>query len=249
MRGGTLTKKELVPIGGRPILWHVMRIFSTFGFYRFVLPLGYEGETIKRYFLEYETLRRDLTVRVGGADQTIGDGRVHFHDLQAHPQWEIVMIDTGETTDKASRIKQVAPHLEGDRFFVTYGDGVGNVDLTALLDFHRGHERMATVTAVQARFQYGVLEAGEDGQVSAMRQYPPLPYWINAGFMLFERPVLEMIGEGPDMALETGLFHDLINAGEMMRFQHHGFWRSMDTLKDNIELEELWSAEAPWKVW
>ncbi|MCA9939449.1 MAG: NTP transferase domain-containing protein [Anaerolineales bacterium] len=248
MRGGTLTKKELVEVGGRPIIWHVMRIFSAYGFNQFVLPLGHEAQQIRRYFLQYEAMTRDFTVWLGNGRPEM-EPRLVYHNEPDHPPWQVTLVETGVATEKASRVKMVAAHLSADRFFVTYGDGVGNVDLARLLAFHRAHGRLATVTAVQARYQYGVLEAGDDGQVTEYVQYPRLPHWINAGFMLFERALLEMIGDGPDVPLETDIFNRLVAAGQLMRFQHDGFWRSMDTLKDSIELENVWRQSAPWKVW
>ena len=249
MRGDTLTKKELVEIGGRPIIWHVMRIFSAFDFNRFVLTLGYEAEQLRRYFLEYESFTRDGTVRLGGRLNPGGRPAVSYHGRAAHPEWEITLADTGLHTEKGSRVARVARYLEGGRFFVTYGDGVGDVDLAALVRFHRQHGRLATITSVQARFQYGVLEADEGNRVVAYKQKPLLPHWINAGFMLFERPVLEMLGEGDDVHLEREILPCLVEQGELMLYRHSGFWRSMDTLKDSLVLEELWQESAPWKVW
>ena len=244
MRGGTLTKKELVEVGGRPIIWHVMRIFSTYGFNHFVLPLGHEAQQIRRYFLQYEALARDFTIRLGDSSPPLT-----FHSPAEHPAWQVTLVDTGISTEKASRLKMVADHLPGKRFFVTYGDGVGDVNLSQLLAFHCQHGRLATVTAVQARYQYGVLEADADDQITQYVQYPWLPNWVNAGFMLFEREVLDLIGNGTDVPLETGVFNDLVAQGQLMRFKHPGFWRSMDTLKDSIELEKIWQQAAPWKVW
>lgn len=247
MRGDTLTKKELVEIGGQPILWHVMRIFSAYGFNHFVLPLGYGADQIKRYFLNYEAYSRDFSLWVGdGAEATPHQ----FHGPAHHATWQIDLIDTGLYTDKAARIAQVAPYLAGERFFVTYGDGVGNVDVRALLAFHLAHGRLATITAVQPRhYQYGTLEADEAGQVINYQQYPPIPYWINGGFMVFERAALDWMGEGDKAALETGVFARLVAEGQLMLYRHGGFWQSMDTLKDAIELEERWRSDQPWKVW
>jgi glucose-1-phosphate cytidylyltransferase len=248
MRGGTLTKKELVEVGGKPILWHVMRIFSAFGHTRFILPLGHEGNQIRRYFLGYEAMTRDVTVR-HGTETSASKPALIYHQQLDHPAWDVALLDTGVHTEKASRIKRVAHHLKADRFFVTYGDGVGDVDLEELLAFHLQHGRLATVTAVQAQYQYGVLEADETGQVARYVQYPRLPHWVNAGFMLFERSVLDLIDSSDDAALETGVFHDLVAEGQLMLFRHHGFWRSMDTLKDSLELDKIWCESAPWKVW
>lgn len=247
MRGGTLTKKELVEIGGRPIIWHVMRIFSTYGFRKFVLPLGYEAVQLKRYFLDYEAMSRDFTIRLGdhAAD-------IDFRGERVHPEWEVSLVDTGLRTDKASRISRVSEYLTADRFCVTYGDGVGDVDIHALMAFHQAHGKLATITAFQPKhYQYGTMEAGENGLVNGYVQYPELPYWINAGFMVFERASLSwMGGAGMDhVALETGVLQEMIAAGELMMYRHQGFWQSMDTLKDANDLERLWQQGAPWKVW
>lgn len=245
MRGGTLTKKELVEIGGRPIIWHVMRIFSAYGHNRFVLPLGYEAQQIKNYFLNYEAMSRDFTVRVGRSRNHIA-----YHGPEAHPEWEVSLIDTGLHTDKASRVARVAPYLTGDRFFLTYGDGVGDVNVNELLSFHRAHGKLATITAIQPQhYQYGVMDAGPDGLVTRYEQYPSLPYWINGGFMIFERAALDWIPQGDDTALETGILQDMVRAGQVMMYRHDGFWQSMDTLKDANDLERLWRSRAPWKVW
>jgi glucose-1-phosphate cytidylyltransferase len=245
MRGGTLTKKELVEIDGRPILWHVMRIYSAYGFNRFILPLGYGADQIKRYFLDYEAMNSDFTIQVGQKKSSV----IH-HGTAAHPDWEISLIDTGLYTEKASRLKAVAEYVQADRFFVTYGDGVGDVDIQAVLDFHINHGKVGTITAVQPQhYQYGIMEADESGQLSAYVQYPQLPYWINAGFMVFERAFFDWIDEGDGVEFETAVLQNLITAKQVMMYQHTGFWQSMDTLKDALELEQAWHTSQPWKVW
>ncbi len=293
MRGGTLTKKELVEIGGRPIIWHVMRIFSAHGFNRFVLPLGYEAGQLRRYFLDYEAMTRDFTIRLGspsheqdvgedplpnplpkgegtpiprplggarggaevgeGADPLLGGegtGKIAFRGPEQHPEWEVSLVDTGLKTDKAGRIARVAEYLTADRFFVTYGDGVGDVDIRDLLAFHRAHGKLVTITAIQPKhYQYGTMDADEDGRVGQYVQYPELPYWINAGFMLFERATLDWLRDGDTQALETGVLQELIAADQVMMYRHRGFWQSMDTLKDANDLERLWQQGAPWKIW
>ncbi len=263
MRGGTLTKKELVEIGGRPIIWHVMRIFSAHGFNRFVLPLGYEAQQLRRYFLDYEAMTRDFTIRLGSPTRSEGTdplpdplpggegtGKIAFRGPEQHAEWEVSLVDTGLRTDKAGRIGRVAGYLNADRFFVTYGDGVGDVDLTALLAFHRAHGKLVTITAIQPKhYQYGIMDAAEDGFVRQYVQYPELPYWINAGFMIFERATLEWMRGGDTQALETGVLQELIAAGEVMMYRHDGFWQSMDTLKDANDLERLWQQGAPWRLW
>ena len=245
MRGGTLTKKELVEINGRPIIWHVMRIFSAYGHNRFILPLGYEAAQIKRYFLDYEAMAHDVTVRVGKRQR-----HVSFLGDVAHPEWEVSLVDTGLNTDKASRVARVANYIDADRFFLTYGDGVSDIDVNKLLAFHKAHGRLATITAVQpVHYQYGTMKAQESGLVTEYVQYPRLPYWINGGFMVFERAALDYMQNGDNVALETGVLQEMIADEQVMMYQHHGFWRSMDTLKDAIDLQQQWEDGAPWRVW
>ena len=245
MRGGTLTKKELVEIGGRPIIWHVMRIFSAHGFNRFVLPLGYEAQQLRRYFLDYEAMTRDFTITLGNHS-----GDIAFRGPEQHPEWAVSLVDTGLRTDKAGRISRVIDCLSADRFIITYGVGIGAIDLSRLLAFHRAHGKLVTITAIQPKhYQYGIMDAAEDGFVRQYVQYPELPYWINAGFMVFERATLEWMRGGDAQALETGVLQELIAAGEVMMYRHGGFWQSMDTLKDANDLERLWQQGAPWRVW
>lgn len=245
MRGGTLTKKELVEIGGRPIIWHVMSIYSAYGFRKFVLPLGYEAAQLKRYFLDYEATTRDFTVRLGDHGH-----QIEYKSPAGHPQWEVSLVDTGLKTDKAGRIARVVEYLSADRFCVTYGDGVGDVDLAALMAFHETHGKLTTITTVQPRhYQYGTVEADESGLAYGYIQYPELPYWINAGFMVFERAALQMMGTGENVALETGVLPEMVAQRQLMVFRHRGFWQSMDTLKDANDLERIWQDGAPWKVW
>ena len=247
MRSSTSRKKELVEVGGRPILWHVMRIFSAYGFNRFVLALGYGAGEIKRYFLEYEWMARDVTLRLGEPDN--GQAPVQLRDEAVHPTWEVNLVDTGLYTEKASRIHRVAAYLTGDRFFVAYGDDVSDVDLGALVRFHCQHGRLATITAVRVELQYGVVEADEEGLVSGFIERPQLPYWINGGFMLFERPVLEMMADGDDVDLERQILPALAAQRQLMIYRHSGFWQSMNTMKDTLTLEKIWQENPPWKVW
>jgi glucose-1-phosphate cytidylyltransferase len=248
MRGETLTKKELVNIGGRPIIWHVMRIFSAYGHNRFVLTLGHLAEQMKRYFLEYEAMSRDFSLQVGdyGPD---GRHEITFHKAPEHPPWQVTLVDTGADTEKGSRIAQVAPYLTSDRFFVSYGDDVSDVNLKSLVDFHCRHGRLATITAVQINLPYGVVEAEESGLVTGFVERPALPHWINGGFMLFERPVLELMVNGDNVNLETEVLPQLVAQNQLMIYRHTGFWQSMNTMKDNLELEKIWRQNAAWKVW
>ena len=246
MRGQTLTKKELVQVGGRPIIWHVMRIFSAHGFNQFILTLGYGADQLKNYFLNYDNMSRDFVLRLGNQDS---DSTISHATPVNHPEWKVAMIDTGQHTAKASRVARVREYLDEERFFVAYGDDVGDIDLTALVDFHRGHGRLATITAVQIRLPYGVVEAGADGLVNGFVERPLLERWINGGFMLFEKQTLDLMASGDDVDLERDVLPELAQMGQLMIYRHHGFWQSMNTMKDNLQLEELWRKGAPWKVW
>lgn len=243
MRGSTPTKKELVEVGGRPILWHVMKIYATYGHTRFILTLGHQAEAIKRYFIEYEPMNCDFTVRLGEL------GAISYHRPNAEEGWEIILADTGLCASKGARIYRVAKYIDTDTFFVTYGDGVGDVDLNALLAFHRQHGRLVTVTGVRPRSQYGILQADEIGQVAGFVQKPQLEHWINAGFMVFEREVLDCLAGGDNVHLERETLPRLVADGQLMMYRHAGFWRSMDTFKEALELDTIWRESAPWKVW
>jgi glucose-1-phosphate cytidylyltransferase len=243
MRGDTLTKKELVEVGGRPILWHVMKIFAAFGHNHFILTLGYQAETVKRYFLEYESMSRDLTLHLGDS------GDVQFHQRNQDEEWQVTLVDTGLLTSKGSRIRRVAHHIDAPTFFVTYGDGVGNIDIDALLAFHHSHGRVATLTGVQARWQYGIVRASEDGEVKGFEEKPILKHWINGGFMVFNDTLFDYLGDGDEVHLERETLPRLSEDGQLMMYRHTGFWRSMDTFKEAEILDEIWRKEQPWKVW
>lgn len=250
MRGNTLTKKELVEIGDRPVIWHVMRIFSAHGHNRFLLTLGFQAEQLRRYFLEYEAMHRDFTVQLGEPTNQSNQAQLEFDGTVEHPPWKVSLVDTGLHTEKGSRVARVGHLLEdSERFFVAYGDDVADVDLAQLVAFHKQHGRLATVTSVQVDFQYGVLQVDDGDRVRAYEQYPRLPYWINGGFMLFERPVLDMFADGDAVKLESGVLASLAELGQLMCYRHTGFWQSMNTMKDNLLLDDLWQKGAPWKVW
>jgi len=243
MGGTTISKKELVEIGDQPILWHVMKIYAEYGHTRFILTLGHDAQSIKRYFLEYQPMNYDFTIPLGQADA------LSCHDSPGEENWTVTLADTGLETDKGSRIYRVAKYIESDRFFVTYGDGVGDVDLDKLLAFHRDHGRLATVTGVHPRSQYGILEPNEQDQVVGFGEKPVLDHWINAGFMIFERAVLDYLGGSDDVNLERETLPRLAADGELMMYRHEGFWRSMDTFKDAVALDAIWRETAPWKTW
>lgn len=249
--GDTFTKKELVDIGGRPLLWHVMRIFSAYGHQQFVLALGHAGDQVRRYFLEYEAMTRDVTLRLAHPDNTDGRSPLTYTDQLDHPAWEVSLLDTGLPTEKGSRVGRVASHLEDHpRFFVAYGEAVASINIDDLLAFHQAHGKLATVTGVQVNFQYGVIEAEEQGDVYGFAEKPHLPYWINGGFMIFEHAVLDMFKENdPNLDLERELLPRLAAQNQLMLYRHTGYWQSMKTLKDALTLKRDWQNDHPWQVW
>lgn len=247
--GDTLTKKELVDIGGRPLLWHVMRIFSAYGYNQFILALGHLGEQVRRYFLEYEVMARNVTLRLAHPDNHDGRSPLVFGDLSQHPAWEVTLVDTGLQTEKAGRINRVANYLNDGRFFVAYGEAVADINLDKLVAFHRQHGRLATVTGVQVHFQLGIIETGDGDEVTGFIEKPPLPYWSNGGFMLFEREALDFMQGGDQVDLEREVLPRLAAAGQLMLYRHSGYWQSMKTLKDALDLKEAWQQRRPWQVW
>jgi len=243
MGGGNQTKKELVDVGGRAIIWHVMRIFAAFGHAHFILTLGHMAIEMKRYFHELCTVALDSTLTLGP------NRKLDLHTQPEEDGWQIALVDTGLNTLKGTRIYQVSKHLkDAERFFVTYGDGVGNINLDELVQFHRQHGKLATITGIKPRSQYGIAQVDRQGLVSGFEEKPQLDHWINGGFMLFERGVIDYLA-GDDVELEQDTLVRLANDNQLMMYRHTGFWRSMDTFKEAQELDTIWREHAPWKVW
>jgi glucose-1-phosphate cytidylyltransferase len=248
--GDMLTKKELVDIGGRPLLWHVMRIFSAYGYNRFVLALGHLGDQVRRYFLEYEAMTRDTTIHLAYADTDNGRSRLSFAGEFEHPPWDVTMVDTGLETGRAARLQRLAPYLGNGRFFVAYGEAVANINVQNLVNFHHQHGKLATITGIRFNSPYGKIEADANGRVTEFAEKPELPYWINGGFMLFETAFLDIIQQNYHEGLmETDLMPQLMTEGNLMLYQHAGYWQSMKTLKDARILKEDWQQKRPWQVW
>jgi glucose-1-phosphate cytidylyltransferase len=234
--------KPMVPIGGRPILWHIMKVYSHYGYTDFVLCLGYKGEAIRDYFLNYETRNRDLTV-------TLGSGKFEIHGNHSEDGWQVTLADTGDKTMTGGRVKRIQKYIGGNTFFATYGDGVADIDLGKLAAFHRRQGRLATVTAVRPSSRYGEL-AIEESRVTLFREKPQVTEgWINGGFLVLEPEVFDLI-EGDGDTLETGLLARLVERQQLAVFQHDGFWQCMDTYREMQQLEELWQRDqAPWRTW
>ena len=236
-----LRPKPLIEIGGRPILWHIMRYYSHYGFNEFAIALGYLGEHIKKYVMDYAALQSNLTV-----DLKRGQMNVHGGERL---DWTVDLIDTGQRTATGGRIKRLAPYLGNETFMLTWGDGVSTVDLARLLEFHRSHGKLATVTAVRPPSRFGRLEL-EGEQVREFSEKPQVGEgWINGAFFVLEPQVFDYI-DGDDTAWEKEPLERLALEGQLMAYKHTGFWQCMDTLRDKVFLEKLWESDgAPWNVW
>ncbi|TAK34070.1 MAG: glucose-1-phosphate cytidylyltransferase [Chloroflexota bacterium] len=236
--------KPLIEIGGRPILWHIMKIYSHYGFNDFVLLLGYKGEKIKEYFVDGDLWRRhNFTLATApGCEPRID----YLH--QDSEEWRITFVDTGQETNTGGRIKRAEPYIDGDTFMVTYGDGVADIDLLELERSHRQHGRIATITAVTPLSQFGLLRLDESGAVREFMEKPRMRDWVNGGFFVFQRDVFSFLQE--DSILEREPLQHLAEAGEIVSYKHTGFWACMDTYKDAVTLDCLWnSKQARWKLW
>jgi glucose-1-phosphate cytidylyltransferase len=234
--------KPMVEIGGKPILWHIMMHYAYYGFKEFVIALGYKGEYIKKYMVDYCSLNNNLTVN-------LGDGRVSVHNGNGPLQnWTVDLIDTGQPTLTGGRIKRLAPYLGDSTFMLTWGDGVSNVNLHKLLEFHRAHRKLATVTAVRPPARFGRLEM-RGNQVVDFSEKPQLGEgWINGAFFVLEPGIFDYI-DGDDTQWEREPMEGLARDGQLMAYLHADFWQCMDTLRDKKLLEELWQNGAPWRTW
>jgi len=238
-----LKPKPMIEIGGRPILWHIMKIYSSFGFNDFVICLGYKGFCIKEYFAHYFLHESDVTFDFRSDNQRV----IHSH--KAEP-WRVTLVDTGLETMTGGRVKRVAPYLDGEPFMLTYGDGVGDVNIRKLVDYHQRSGKLATLTTTQPSGRFGALNLASDDQVLGFQEKPKGDgHWINAGFFVMQPEILDYIADAATV-LEKEPLERLANEGQLMAYKHHGFWQPMDTLRDKIHLEEVWKAgTAPWKVW
>ena len=228
-----------------PILWHILKTYSHHGINDFVVCCGYKGYIIKEYFANYFLHNSDVTFDMVA-------NQMQVHERNAEP-WRVTLVDTGENTMTGGRLKRVAKYLDSETFCLTYGDGVADLDITAVIDFHRSHGRLATVTAVQPPGRYGSLRLGVGGEaVEGFEEKPPGEgngNWINAGFFVLEPAVLDLVA-GDDTTWEFEPLKQLARQGQLMAWRHRGFWRAMDTLRDRTQLQELWSSgAAPWRVW
>lgn len=233
-----LVPKPMVPIGGKPILWHIMEAYARFGHKDFYIALGYKAEVIKEYFLNYRALNSDFTV-------DLASGAVHPHQLDS-VDWKVTLVNTGDSTMTGGRVKRMQPFIGDERFLLSYGDGVANVDIDDLLCFHKAHGKMVTVTAVRPAARFGELELDQE-RVSSFQEKPQLhDGWINGGFFVVEPEFFELIPDDQSM-LEREPLTSAVAMGELMAYRHEGFWHCMDSKRDHDLLEAMWSqGKAPW---
>jgi glucose-1-phosphate cytidylyltransferase len=235
--------KPLVEVGGRPILWHIMKSYAHYGHRDFVLCLGYRGRMIKEYFLHYEAMTNDFTISLGRQHQ------VAFHGAHAEQDFRVTLAETGLETMTGGRVKRVQRHVDSDLFMVTYGDGVADVDVDKLLAFHRSHGKLATLTTVRPTSRFGLVEMDAAGAVERFREKPQVDGWVSAGFFVFDRRVFDYFG-GDDCVMEQEPLERLAAEGQLAAYRHPGVFHTMDTYRDYLALNEMWAAgKAAWKVW
>ncbi|WP_275983812.1 glucose-1-phosphate cytidylyltransferase [Paenibacillus hamazuiensis] len=236
----TVKPKPMVEIGGLPMLCHIMNIYSAHGFNEFIVALGYKAEVVKQYFLNYMYLQSDFTLHMGKSSIDV---------MKRRPlDWTVHLVDTGLHSMTGGRMHRLRDRLAGGTFMMTYGDGVSDIDLKRLLDFHRSHGKLATLTLVRPRARFGTVDLAGD-QVVRFKEKVETESWINGGFFVFEPGVLKYVSRDEEV-LESDVFTRLAEDGELMAYRHKGFWECMDTMRDKIYLESLWaSGEAPWKRW
>ncbi len=239
----SIRPKPMVEIGGRPILWHIMKIYAAHGVRDFIVCCGYRGEVIKEYFANYLIRTADVTI-----DLRKNEIDVHHTNTE---DWRVTLIDTGDSTGTGGRLRRVKPYLENDSFFFTYGDGVANIDVTAALAFHKQQATLATLTAVQPPGRYGAFRLSDvDSRIASFREKPKGDgAWINGGFFVLEPGAVDYVTDD-QLFWEQSPLEKLADEGQLSAFKHRGFWYAMDTLRDKQVLEEYWnSGEAPWKIW
>ena len=236
--------KPMVEIGGKPILWHIMKIYAYYGFKKFILCLGYKGEMVKEYFYNYEVLNNDFTIELGDKKN------VKIHSNHTENGWQITLADTGDKALKGGRLKRVEKYVDDSVFLTTYGDGVANVDIKSLLAFHKNHGRLATVTGINPASRFGELKIKGD-QVESFSEKPKNGSGlVNGGFFAFDKRIFDYLSTDDSCDLEIGPLEKIAAEGQLMVYKHRGFWACMDTIRDMEYLNKLWNEnEAFWKIW
>lgn len=238
-----LKPKPMVEIGSMPILWHIMKIYSAYGFNDFIICCGYKGEMIKEYFLDYYIRSSDITV-------DLSENTINVHEKVTEP-WKVTLVDTGLNTNTAGRVMRIKKYVQNDSFMLTYGDGVSDVDINALLEFHNNSGKIATITAAKPAGRWGTIKINEaDGRVLSFREKNNKDsYWVNSGFAVYENDIFQYL-DHEEYQLEKEPYSRLVNDNQMNAYLHKGFWHPMDTVYDRNVLQEYWeSGDAPWKIW
>jgi glucose-1-phosphate cytidylyltransferase len=235
--------KPMVEIGGRPILWHIMKIYAHSGFREFVLCLGYRGHMIKEYFLNYEAMNNDFTICLGN------ESRIRYNGLHTEQGFEVTLADTGQNTMTGGRLQKVRKYVDTNNFMMSYGDGVADIDIKKLLAFHNNHGKIATVTTVTPMSRFGIVDTSSSGQVLKFVEKPRTEAFVSAGFFVFRPEIFDYL-KGDDCILERDPLQRLAAEGELMAYGHEGFFYAMDTYREYEHLNDLWAKkQAPWKVW
>jgi len=235
--------KPMVEVGGRPILWHIMKTYAYYGFNEFVLCLGYKGELIREFFLHYEALNSDVTVKLGSKSEFI------YHSKHTEDGWSITLADTGENSMTGSRIKKIEKYIKGDDFMLTYGDGLADIDIKALLDFHKKHNKIGTVTGVNFHSHFGAL-GNKGDSVTEFNEKPLSDGRISGGFFVFKKKFFDYLSAEDSCVLEQKPLEALTKKGELKMYTHDGAWQCMDTYRDHQLLQSMWQkGNAFWKVW
>lgn len=239
-----LKPKPMIEIGGKPMLWHIMKLYSHYGFNEFIVCAGYKQYAIKEYFADYFLHNSDITF-----DFTNSRKEIAVHSNKVEP-WKVTIVDTGLDTLTGGRIKRIKDYLDGDEFLLTYGDGVSDVDITRLIDFHHNSGRLVTLTGVQPEGRFGILDIASEGAIQSFREKNRDDVgWINAGFMVCSKKAIDYI-QGDDTTWEKEPLERIAQEGQLVCYRHPGFWQCMDTMRDKDRLETLWqSGKAPWKLW
>ena len=236
--------KPMVEIGGKPIIWHVMKIYAHYGFKDFILCLGYKGEMIKEYFYNYEFLNNDFTIELGDNKD------IEIHSSNKEKGWRITLVDTGDKAPKGARVKRVQRYITSDQFLVTYGDGVADIDIDTLLAFHHRHGKLATVTGINPASRFGELKINGNKVESFSEKPRTSSGLINGGFFVFNKAIFDYLSEDDSCDLEVGALEEIAWQDQLMVYKHPGFWACMDTLRDMDYLNELWhEGKAKWKIW
>jgi glucose-1-phosphate cytidylyltransferase len=235
--------KPLVDIGGRPVLWHIMKFYAHFGHKDFVLCLGYRGSMIKEYFLNYEAMNSDFTIHLGEMHS------IKYHDIHGEQDYRVTLVDTGQETATGGRVARTKPYVSDDLVMVTYGDGLIDLDVSKALAFHKAHGKLATVTTVRPTSRFGIVELDTQGKVERFSEKPQVDGWASAGYFIFNRKVYDYL-TGDDCVLEREPLERLAKEGELVAYRHDGFFFAMDTYREYLQINELWDrGAAPWKVW